>query len=338
MSPLKLLFYKSCSFLPMEYLQKISPATTLLPYHHTVSNGALPHVRHLYPYKNVQQFTQDLDTLLKYNKPISADDLNECVIQHKPFPKKTFLLSFDDGLREVHDIIAPILEAKGVPAVFFINPAFINNSQLFLRAKASVLIHELVNAKNNELVNEYRNHFNLINASETELINILKSIRINDSTILDNLAVKTGYSFKDFLLKQQPYLTTAQLVSLKSRGFAIGGHSINHPYYEQLSLAEQLEQTIASCHYVQQQTAMKNQYFSFPFNDANLPQALFDELKNTGINLFFGLQNQKDEIENKMLHRFNAERSFVKFDSQLKGILLLAFLNKFFGKNTVHRS
>jgi peptidoglycan/xylan/chitin deacetylase (PgdA/CDA1 family) len=338
MSQLKKLFYQSCSFLPMQFLQKRSPITTLFPYHHTVSNEGLPHIQHLYSYKNEHQFKEDLEVLLKYNNPISAEDLTNSLRENKSFPKKTFLLTFDDGFRETHDVIAPLLEEKGIPAVFFINPDFINNNALFLRCKTSLLIHELVNAKNADTIKQYRSHFNLPGASQTQLIETLKGIKVNNPAILDDLAIKTGYSFSDFLKTQQPYLTTAQLLSLKERGFTIGAHSMNHPYYNQLSLKEQIEQTLQSCNYVTEQTGMAGQYFSFPFSDEYITQKLLDELNKTQIDLLFGLQNQKKEIENKMVHRFNAERSFIKFEKQLKGILFMSIVNEILGKNDVHRN
>lgn len=338
MSPFKNLFYHSCSFIPMQLLQNLSPVTTLLPYHHTVSNNALPHIQHLYSYKNETQFKKDLDTLLKYNKPIGAGDLSQCIIENKPFPKQSFLLTFDDGFREIYDVIAPLLESKGVPAVFFIVPSFLDNKELFFRCKTSLLIHELVNHKKDDLLNLYREHFELPNATQSEIINLLKNIKYTTRDTLDKLAHKTGYSFVDFLTQQQPFLTTGQLTSLHNRGFTIGAHSINHPYYDPLSLEDQLEQTIGSCNYIQQITGNKQQFFSFPFSEENLPQVLFNELNKCGIDLLFGLQNQKDERTNKMVHRFNAERPSVKFDEQLKGILLLSLLRKWLGKNKVHRN
>lgn len=322
----------------MEFLQKRSPVTSLLPYHHTVSNECLPHISHLYSYKNVRQFKDDLDTLLRYNKPISADELTLHLSENKVFPKKTFLLSFDDGFRECFDVIAPILEEKGIPAVFFINPAFIDNKSLFFRCKTSLLINELVNSKNDKILNEYRRHFQLADATQVKIIETLKNFKINDHTILDDLANKIGYSFSAFLKKQQPYLTSDQLLSLKTRGFSIGGHSMTHPYYDQISFDEQIEQTIQSCNYVKEKTEMASQFFSFPYDDKNISQQLLDELKKSEIDLFFGLQNQKNEINNKMLHRFNAERNFTSFDNQIKGILLLSIFYKFFKKFNVLRN
>lgn len=46
-------------------------------------------------------------------------------------------------MRQCYDVILPILEAKGIPATFFINSGFIDNKDLFFRFKASFLIDEL---------------------------------------------------------------------------------------------------------------------------------------------------------------------------------------------------
>jgi peptidoglycan/xylan/chitin deacetylase (PgdA/CDA1 family) len=338
MSTFKKLIYNASSFFAMQFLQKLSPVNTLFPYHHTVSDEALPHIQHLYSYKNVAQFSKDLDALLKYNTPVTPQELSECLQTKKPFPKKSFLLSFDDGFKETHDIIAPILQQKGVPAIFFITPAFIDNKKLFIRNKTSLLIHELINSKNKDLLKIYNQHLNIAHASINSTIKTLKGIKRNDSTILDELAIKTGFCFDDYLKEKQPFLSTDQVLSLHKKGFSIGGHSMTHPYYEQLTLAEQIEQTINSCRYVQELTGNTNEYFSFPFSEKYLPQDLFDELNKTSIKLLFGLQNQKEEEGNKTLHRFNAERPAVEMENQLKAILLVSYLRKISGKQKVLRA
>ena len=338
MSRFKQLFDNASSFLPMQFLQKISPVNTLFPYHHTVCNELLPHIKHLYFYKNVAQFTQDLDTLLRYNTPVTPEELSLCLKDNKPFPKKSFLLSFDDGFKETHDNIVPILQKKGVPAIFFITPAFLDNKELFLRSKISLLIHELINSHQKGLLKLYNDHLNIPQATLNETIITLKRIKTNNSAVLDALACKTGFSFNDYLIEKKPFLTTEQVLSMHKKGFTIGAHSINHPYYEQLTLAEQLEQTIQSGRQVQELTGDKNVYFSFPFSEKNLPQALFSELKKTDINILFGLQNQKIETSNKVLHRFNAERPDVDMDKRIKSILFLGYLRKILGNQNVERN
>lgn len=339
MSLIKNLYYTACSAVPMSILKKVMPATTLLPYHHTVSNEDLIHIKHLYNYKNVAQFTTDLEYLLKHFTPASPGDLLDAMKRGISMPANSFLLSFDDGFKEVYHIIAPILEAKGVPALFFINPAFIDNRELFYRSKTSLLIHELIRRQEEDsMITVYGNALGLKEPTIDKIIHTFKSSKKFTNPSLDLLADTIGYSFDEYLKTQQPFLTSEQVTSLHNRGFTIGAHSWDHPYYKDLEPEEQLEQTISSCAYVQTHFNVPNKYFSFPYSDAGLPQSLFDDLKKTDIDIFFGIQNQKEETANRMVHRFNAERPEIPIRKQLKGLIAMIALQKAGNHNQVIRN
>lgn len=338
MSILKKAYYLASSVWPLGLLKKRGAAAPLLPYHHTVSNDFLPHIKHLYNYKNETQFSTDLDFLLTHFRPISLPDLIRAVQQNGKPPRETFLLTFDDGFREIYDIIAPVLEKKGIPACFFINPAFIDNRVLFYRCKVSLLIHELKkNGENKSLLNRYASILGLQTDAETAVISGLKKINPEQINRLDEIAAQTGYSFDNFLKSNQPFLSTQQLVSLHKRGFAIGAHSLDHPRFQLLSQQEQVSQVTGSCQYVNDLFQTNDCCFSFPHSDQGLPQSLFDVLSGSGIPLLFGIQNQKTELNNKMLHRFNAERPEFDFSAQVKGVLMLQWLRRIINQNQVTR-
>lgn len=129
--------------LPAAFWQKISGQKLIFPFYHLVSDNKVPHVNQLYPIKSVSQFTRDIDFLLARFNPISYSDLEEYVRRDSLPEKPSFLLSFDDGLREFHDVAAPILLAKGVPAICFLNSGFIDNKDLMYRYKGSLLCNTL---------------------------------------------------------------------------------------------------------------------------------------------------------------------------------------------------
>jgi peptidoglycan/xylan/chitin deacetylase (PgdA/CDA1 family) len=323
----------------MALVKAIGPSSMLFPYQHTVSDAALPHIRHLYSYKNEKQFTADLDLLVKHYRPVTVDGIIKSLNEQGVLPKRSFLLSFDDGFREVYDIIAPILEKKGIPACFFINPAFIDNKKLFYRCKISLLIDELLNSKErNSFLPIFQDLPGMENKPVKDIIGFLKTINTSNSSILDEMGEKTGFSFDKFLHTKKPFLTQEQLKSLHKRGFSIGAHSTDHPYFTDISLAEQITQVSDSCRYVNELLAIHDCCFSFPHSDEGLSQALFNELRTRNIPLLFGIQNQKMELENRMLHRFNAERPEINFASQLKGLLLLMRMQKITGRNKVIRN
>jgi peptidoglycan/xylan/chitin deacetylase (PgdA/CDA1 family) len=340
MSPLKQLYYTLSSILPVSLLQKAANKPVLFPYHHIVSDEDVLHIKHLYSYKNVKQFSADLDYLLKNCKPLSVEQLNDHVQKDIPPSANSFLLTFDDGFREIYDIVAPILSAKGVPAIFFINPAFIDNKELFYRCKISLLIEQMHQQRNNtRLLTTCSEALSIPPASElSTIISAVKKITNLNQHLTDKLGEILQISFENYLLQKKPFLTTDQLLELSAKGFTIGAHSWDHPYYDLIADEEKLSQTIKSINFVAEQFHQPIKTFSFPHFDNNLSQSFFTQLKQqSNIDLLFGIQNQKNELHNKMLHRFNAERPDVPMNRQMNGVLLLMILKKITGKNNVVR-
>jgi peptidoglycan/xylan/chitin deacetylase (PgdA/CDA1 family) len=350
----KKLFYSASSLLPTGILERVAGAGTLFPYHHVVSDQEVHHVRHLYPYKNVRQFIADLDHLLKHLRPAAVDEVVRAVLSGEPLPPKTFLLSFDDGFREVYEIIAPILFAKGVPGVFFVNPAFLDNRSLFYRAKISLVLEALSHVKDGDpLLAECWKKLGVDGpfVGREGLNRGLRAINNLDQAVLEPVAVLLGLSFDEYLRSVRPFMTSQEVEALGEQGFTIGAHSWDHPYYDLVSAEEQKRQTVASARYVQEHFSPSYNLFSFPHSDAGLSQAFFDGLfsraglaggKAPGglkgpVDVFFGIQNQKEEAQNRVLHRFNAERPDLPMSGQLNGILLWIAAQKLFNKNKVQR-
>src|ERR1035437_9824850 len=168
--------------LPLNGLIRITGKRIIFPFYHLISDEDVPHVKHLYKVRSIKEFTADLDFLLRYYKPISITEYLDSINRGRPLSGNSFILSFDDGLREFHDIAAPILLRKGIPAICFLNSDFIDNHFLFYRYKASLLINSLKNG-GNQLVNKK---------------NILQ-FTYADNQVLDYLAVHLKVNFSDYL-------------------------------------------------------------------------------------------------------------------------------------------
>lgn len=343
----KKLYYNASSFLPTQLLERMSGAGTLFPYHHLVSDEDVLHVRHLYPYKNIRQFRADLDHLLKHLRPVPVSDVAKAVLSGEPLPPRSFLLSFDDGFREVYDIIAPILLEKGVPAMFFVNPAFLDNRQLFYRCKISLVIEALNHKKvDDPLFAKCARMLEMGPSTSREGLNEgIREINNLNQHLLDRLGERLELSFDDYLRTVRPFMTVGQVKELSAKGFTIGAHSWDHPYYDLVPGEEQKRQTLESMQYVQQHFSPPHNLFSFPHTDAGLPQAFFDRFLNGDalvdgkppVDVFFGIQNQRLEPANRVLHRFNAERPLLSMAQQLNGVLLWIFAQKCMKKNHIRR-
>jgi peptidoglycan/xylan/chitin deacetylase (PgdA/CDA1 family) len=326
MSLFKKSFYQSASLIPLSFLKKLGSGDILLPYHHLVSDESRKHVQHLYPYKNKKQFVKDLDYLLTHFRAVHPEELILASQTGQKLSPDGFLLSFDDGLSEAYDTIAPILQQKGISAFFFLNPAFLDNRELFYRCKLSLVLDALEFQKPGEAVLERMSGLLGIPGTEKNVIqSAVLGVNYLNRKLADDLGDCLELSFDEYLKKVKPYLLTDQVKELIRKGFYFGAHSLDHPNYRLISLEEQLFQTRESCKYMRRSFGISYTAFSFPHEDAGVKQVFFDELQrepSPSIDVFFGTQNQKIEIQNRMFHRFNAERPEYPIEGLVKGLLL----------------
>lgn len=70
-----------------------------------------------------QQFENQLDLLAQHGGFIGAEDITMAIIRQRPLEGNYICITFDDGLKEQFEMAKPILERKGIPFIFFINPS-----------------------------------------------------------------------------------------------------------------------------------------------------------------------------------------------------------------------
>ncbi len=309
----------------------------LLPVYHTVSNRPLPHIQHLYQLKNVAQFERDIDYLLKHFKPISNADIHEYSVENQTIATPSFHLSFDDGMRDCYEIIAPILKKKGVSATFFINPAFVDNQQLFYRHQISVLIHQLKSgsvfkAQQSAAIALLKD----VNLFKKNLIHSLYQLTYHHQKILQQVAFLLGVNFKDYLKTERPYMTKSEILALQKDGFTIGAHSLDHPRYADIEFDERVRQTLESVRFITKNFPSSHKIFAFPYFSADISLAFFEKIKNQ-VDLTYGTSGLKMDVVDQHLHRFPMEGLALSPKIMVKGEYFLYLLKKKLGRNIVTR-
>lgn len=302
-----------------ENIEKSFPLNYCLPVYHCVSDENLPHLNHIIQYKNAQQFENDLDYLSQYFQFVSWDEFKDFFKGSFKPKKKIALLTFDDGYREFYDVVAPILERKGIYAINFINPAFTDNKNLMFRCKASLIVDTIKTLKNTEINTE----------------NILK-ITYHNISQLDNIAEKLDIDFNSYLNDQKPYLDFDQLKNLTKKGFGISAHSWDHPLYSELSVEDQLENTVKSLNFTKENNFLDDS-FAFPFTDFGVQKEFFERLfKNQPISYSFGSAGIKTDSISKNLQRIPMETGENAVQILKKEIAYFKF-KKLLNKNTIIR-
>lgn len=309
----------------------------VFPYYHVVSNAPLKHIRHLYAYRDIAGFHGDLDNFLSYYHPMELGEVVAMVLSNIPAKQPSIHLTFDDGFRECHDIIAPILKQKGIPATFFICTDFLDNADMFFRNKISVLL-DITNghlSENQETAVKqvFKNH----EIPYTGFHETMNKLTFKHGNIIDEVGLSIGIDFKDYLKREQPYLTSDQVQSLIADGFTIGSHSKNHPLFSSLTLAEQAEQVRESLELLQSRFNCDCRAFAFPHTDASVPLEFYNETRQYA-DIYFGTGRMMKDCVPNSIQRFSMENSHLNCEEILKQNYLLRAFNRITGQNTILRS
>jgi len=330
------------SVVSVKQLMRLSGQNIILPFYHAVSDESLPHLRHLYSIRSVKKFSEDLDFYLKHFQPVSFSDLITYVEGSVKVNRPVIALGFNDGLREVYDVIAPLLLKKGIPATIFVNTAFAGNRDLFFKYKASLIIDRL------NKISHPENIYEIINSrmgteikGKSAMIRQILDIRYEHQNILDSVAELLDINFDTFLKIRKPYMTIDQLQDLQIKGFQIGSHSIDHPIYSSLSLAEQLRQTSESMNWITKTFNPVHRFFSFPFIDdgvnINFFEAIYDK-NDRIVDLSFGSSGMKKEKFPFHLQRIPMEKSTLGARFYLRGEYVYYAFKSLFGRDVVKRA
>ncbi len=332
------LFHPLARFLPHALLQRWSGQNLICPVYHLVSDEPVSHIHHLYKVKSSREFISDLDFLLTHYQPLSLSQLVDLIHDGRPLIEPCFFLSFDDGLSEFFDMVAPILEAKGVPATNFLNSAFVDNRALFYRYKISLLIERILILPTLPItqINEV---LEIKITDRTTLIQHLHTLDHRALPRIDAMAPLLDVDFEEYLAMAKPYLTSLQIKNLQERGFDFGAHSIDHPLFSSLSPQDQLHQTLESVRYLSHSFDLDLRTFAFPFTDYGLGKNFFDRLyaPDHEIDLSFGSAGLKGDLYTKHLQRVPMELGSLGAKSIIHSELLYFILKACLGKNTVKR-
>ncbi|MFW6302095.1 MAG: polysaccharide deacetylase family protein [Bacteroidales bacterium] len=255
--------------------KKIPPV--IMPFYHTVSDETLPHLVELYHVKSSRAFRQDLDYLLRHFLPLSMEDF---ISNRYDRNKAHMLLSFDDGLKECHSIVAPILKEKGIPAAFFINPAFIDDKAWFYRYEASWLIHDLKNQDPSDDAS-----CTIIKMKEKEMLGYqeqLRAVNYFSLDVIDRIMERLQVNRQSMKLQTRVYMTESEVRSLQKDGFHIGAHSQHHPLFSEISADERLREASESADAVSDIVSQNIKTFAYPFTDDGMSREQLNAVIEAG--------------------------------------------------------
>jgi peptidoglycan/xylan/chitin deacetylase (PgdA/CDA1 family) len=251
-----------------------------------------------------KRFEAALRFLTAHYVPVSLQEvLTEC--DGQGLPPRAILVTFDDAYASVAESAAPLCRHYGVPAVFFVNAAFLDNRRLapdnLVCYVANTLGMRRINAavgavpgyetrELHSLADVFGAFFPAISLAEREIF-------------LDALRHFSGINESRMARDANLYLTGKQLCDLRSFDFEIGNHTYTHAHCRSFSQQDFVAEVDRNKAELEALSGTKIRSFSQPYGSSkDLTPELSEHLKHSGHKAVFLSESVANPRRPDLLH------------------------------------
>jgi peptidoglycan/xylan/chitin deacetylase (PgdA/CDA1 family) len=229
-------------------------------------------------------FEASLEFLTSHYTPVSLSDVLADP-DGRRLPPRPVLVTFDDAYASVVELAVPLCVKFRVPAVFFVNAAFLDNKRLapdnLVCYVANTMGMGAIDAaarsvrgakspKLGSLSDVFMDLFPLLTLSERD-------------AFLESIQQSAGVSERDLARDAGLYLTSEQLRSLASFNFEIGNHTYTHVHCRSLSPDDLRQEVGRNKEQLEEFSGRKVRSFSQPYGSSqDLTPELTGYLRQTG--------------------------------------------------------
>lgn len=236
---------------------------------HGVEDGVRTEVRN-YTRKHIPRayFISFMKDLTEHGTAVSMDDIVADRRGQNSLPPNAFAITFDDGFENNLSVAAPILADMAVPATFYLTTSFIDSNRMSWTDRIEFVIEQVPVGHLTLPWGDSR--FFDVEGRKAVLEDIRENVKKNPilnpeeiaSSVQDQLGFAETWSSDHPLDKK---LTWAQVRELASGpGFAVGGHSHNHPilaYLDDSALEAEIDLSLSL---LRDHGGLKVDHYSYP--------------------------------------------------------------------------
>lgn len=218
------------------------PALPILAYHRVLdvnNQQAYPNDIELVS-ASTSQFTGQVKWLSQNANPITFRKLGELLDAGKPIPKKSVIITFDDGFDDNYENAYRILKSFDVSATFFVSTGYIDHSETFWFdwVAHAVMTTDLASLELPHL----GAYSNLDKGTDVRrevtkaILNGLKALTLDQQVaVLDKLELETGIPRSKTDIPDSRPLTSDQIREMAAGGMEFGSHGVSHRMLAKLS-------------------------------------------------------------------------------------------------------
>ncbi|GAF03228.1 outer membrane N-deacetylase [Saccharicrinis fermentans DSM 9555 = JCM 21142] len=322
---------------PFRMLQQLTHRDLLVINYHSIKDIDPDPIINRNTYRTVEEFENDIVFLKENYQFVNIRDVLANNWASKYSGKKCVLITFDDGLRVVYDVFRPILLKHGVSATVFLNPCFVDNAALHYQRKKNLILHRVSNVEIEAKRARWKNIFSEQGIYCEGFHESVQAIDYSHSSILNDLARLFDVDFQQYLMDHPIYLSSGQIREMIKEGFGFGGHSMDHPKYDELHFDDQLSQTLDSIEWVCAKFDLDYRVFAFPLRDHLISVDLFEKIKED-CELSFGVRGIGDDIIDNHIQRMDVESKAMDIETVIKFEFVKYLLRCVIGKNKYKRN
>ena len=281
---------------------------------HHVSDKDSPFTTGMNVRATTREFEGALRFLTTHYSPVRLEDVLANADGHR-LPPRAVLVTFDDAYASVVEVAAPLCQKYGVPAVFFVNAAFLDNKRLapdnLICYVADVHGMKVVNAAASTV---QRNEVQQLRSLTEVFGSFLPSLTlVGRKAFLEALVRSAGVTERQLAEEAALYLTTKQLLALASFDFEIGNHTYTHVHCRGLSQNDFEQEIDRNKIELEMLSGTKVRSFSQPYGSSkDLTRDLASHLERSGHEAVF----LSESVANPLgFDRFHLDRVNTRTDS-----------------------
>lgn len=149
-------------------------------------------------------------------------------IKEKNIPRRTAVITFDDGYADNHDVALPILKKHGLPATFFIATGFLDGGRMWNDTIIESVRHCQEQYLDLSILKLGCHKISTPDQKRAAIEALILNIKYLPTTERDDITecvskISKMPDVKDLMM------TSAQIQALDSAGMQIGAHTVSHP-------------------------------------------------------------------------------------------------------------
>lgn len=236
---------------------------------HNISSADSPFTKRTNVTTTPREFEAALRFLTAHYTPVR---LNEVLadVEGRRLPPRAVLVTFDDAYESVADVAAPLCRKLGVPALFFVNAAFLDNQRLapddLVCYVANVLGMQPINTA--ARVVRGSEHRDLHSLADVFAVLFPALTLAGRKAFVDVLNDVAGINEPKLAAQAGLYLTSRQLRSLASFDFEIGNHTLSHVHCRTLSQSDCTQEVEANKAQLEAVSGTTVRSFSVPYGSS----------------------------------------------------------------------